>query len=265
MKHVTAVYFSPTGGTKTYVCALAEKLDENYTAVDLTSPAAREREYAFGPDDMVIFGAPVYAGRLPILPSGLYDRIRGDNTPAICAVTYGNREFDDALLEMKDICESRGFSCIAAAAWLAQHTYSDKLAGGRPDPADLQETLAFAEKIKEKLKAGNTDGPEIPGNHPYREGKRLPMHTEPGDRCTECGFCAGVCPAGAIRNGAGMEADGEKCIGCLACVKRCPRGARLVNDPELAAVREKLEPAFGGVHKENRYFLQPQTGDGKNK
>lgn len=256
MKKVTAVYFSPTKGTKKYTEAVARALDSGFTAIDLTNPKAREKEYHFGADDLVIFGAPVYAGRLPLYPEKLYGNITGENTPAIFAVTYGNREFDDALLETKDICESNGFIGIAAAAWLSEHTYSDKLAGGRPTEEDLAEAEAFGGKIAAKLAAEEEFAPlEVPGNRPYREGKQMPMKTAVTERCSECGLCTRICPTEAIDGGAGMEPDQSKCIGCLACVKRCMRSARIVDDPALAAVRQKLEPAFGGVHKLNQYFL----------
>jgi len=256
MKKTAAIYFSPTRGTKKYVTAMAKALDEGFTEIDLTSPETRKKEYSFGPEDLVVIGAPVYAGRLPLISGGLFDRIRGNQTPAIIAVTYGNREFDDALLEAKDICEAKGFVCIAAAGLLAEHTYSAKLAGGRPDEKDLEEAAAFARKAKELYESGKGLTPEVPGNRPYKESKRLPMKTEAGERCTECGLCAKTCPVSAIENGPGMEADGELCIGCLACVKRCPRGARFVCDPALAAIREKLEPNLGGVYKENRYYTK---------
>jgi len=49
------------------------------------------------------------------------------------------------------------------------------------------------------------------------------------DRCTLCGQCATVCPAGAIRmpgRGAGAPVyDYGKCVGCLCCLEICPAGA----------------------------------------
>ncbi len=259
MRKVTAIYFSPSRGTKKYVEAAAKALDADFAVIDLTDKKVRAENYHFGADDLVIFGAPVYAGRLPLYPEKLYGNITGENTPAIFTVTYGNREFDDALLETKDMCEENGFVGIAAAAWLSEHTYSDKLAGGRPTEEDLAEAADFAKKVAAALEAeagGEAFAPlEIPGNRPYKEGKQLPMKTVATERCSECGLCARICPVGAINDGAGFEADQSKCIGCLACVKRCMRSARIVDDPALGAIRQKLEPLFGGVHKANHYFL----------
>ncbi len=163
MKKVTAIYFSPTRGTKKYVEAAAKALDGDFTVIDLTNAKARAEKYHFGPDDLVIFGAPVYAGRLPLYPEKLYGNITGEKTPAIFTVTYGNREFDDALLETKDICEANGFVGIAAAAWLSEHTYSDKLAGGRPTEDDLSEAADFAAKIAAGLSSAVFEPLEITG------------------------------------------------------------------------------------------------------
>lgn len=285
---ITATYFSPTGGSRKYAEAISRGIDENFTVIDLTEQKNRKNTCTFGPDDLVVFSAPVYAGRLPILPEGLFRNLEGNGAAAVISVTYGNREFDDALLEMEDLCGQTGFKCVAAAAFLAQHTYTDKLAGGRPDKRDLQEAESFGRIVREwlekrqektdgKMYAGRGDlsqfSPDsqpsakilpadrlqpmdrIPGSRPYKESGRMPKHTETADFCSECGFCAKHCPTGAITYGAGMEADGELCIGCLACVRNCPRGARFVKDPGLSQIRERLEPAFGGIYKENRYFI----------
>jgi len=47
------------------------------------------------------------------------------------------------------------------------------------------------------------------------------------DRCTGCGACLAVCPAGAIRLVDGRaRTDRSRCTACGACVAVCPAGAR---------------------------------------
>lgn len=255
---VTAVYFSPTKGTKKYAEAVAGGISEEFQTIDLTKSENRNRAYQFGADDLVVVGAPVYAGRLPLLPEGLFTNLQGDGAKAVVLAVYGNRDFDDALLETVNVLQAQGFVCVCGAALLAEHTYSDKLAGKRPSPEDLAEAADFGRKIKAALEEGRLTSPQkMPGQEPYRkEAKRMPKYTETTELCTECGLCAKLCPVGAISLDADMTADGEKCIGCLACVKSCPRGGRKVNDPSLYEIQEKLEPAFGGVHKANQYFIE---------
>ena len=77
VKTVYAVYFSATGNTRKVVTtlanAIAQTLEIPLEVVDFTLPAAREGSYAFSPDDLVIFGMPTYAGKLPnkLLPLSL--------------------------------------------------------------------------------------------------------------------------------------------------------------------------------------------------
>ena len=66
-------------------------------------------EIVFSRHDIVVFGFPVYAGR--ILPEAL-DRLNsfhGNHTPCVITVTYGNRHYDDALLELFNNIKERGF------------------------------------------------------------------------------------------------------------------------------------------------------------
>ena len=63
---VTAVYFSPTGNTKKSVEAMAAALSDKYEVLDLTAYENRAVEREFGADEFVIFGMPVYAGRIPM-------------------------------------------------------------------------------------------------------------------------------------------------------------------------------------------------------
>jgi len=102
---------------------------------DLTYPAflpcAR-----LGARDLAIIGVPVYAGRVPEIAAHRLKEIKGAGTPAVVVAVYGNREFEDALVEMRDIAIAQGFEVVAAGAFIAEHSFStDELpiAAGRPD------------------------------------------------------------------------------------------------------------------------------------
>lgn len=255
MKKVTAVYFSPTGGTKKYVRAIAEKLSSEPQFIDLTDPQTRGKQYSFGKDDLVIFGAPVYAGRLPMIEGGIFDNFQGSNTAAVFTVSYGNREFDDALLEEKDILEARGFKGVAASGWIAPHTFSDRIAAGRPDAQDLQAVNTFAEQIKEILQKDDPGVLSVPGNRPYKDAKPMTLAPQATEDCIACGLCAKVCPTGVIDKEDVKKSDASRCIACLACVKKCPKHARTAENPALDAIRTKLEAALSAVHKEPQTFF----------
>lgn len=247
---VTAVSFSPTGNSRKSVCAIAKALGETYKEVDLTGQG---REKQFGSDDMVVFGAPVYGGRLF---KGFVERlagITGDKTPCVVTVTYGNRDYDDALLEFCDLLTAKGFLPIAAAALIGEHTYG-RIQVGRPNKTDLAEDAAFAEKVARKLRKGDYSQPNVPGNRPYKEGGNggsfVPLTS---DACIDCGRCRKECPMQAIAED-NRTIDPERCIACFRCIRRCPMGAKNMDVPaynEFAAMfSEKLKEP-----KSNAYFL----------
>lgn len=226
IKKVNAVYFSPMGGSKLYAEMLAGALSQKAEPLDLTDKEARARSYSFSAGDVVIVSAPVYAGRLPRIEGGIFERLKGDNTPAVCLVTYGNRDYDDALLELKNIMERQGFKCITAAALIAPHTYSDKAGAGRPDEEDKKIVYALAERIKQKLSADDFKEIKVKGNFPYKEYKGVPFVPKANGKCNNCGICAKVCPAGAILEDNPKATIKGKCLACFACVKKCPQKAR---------------------------------------
>ena len=131
-RRTTALYFSPTGGTRTYVRAVAAAMPHMGGEVDLTRPEERRKVHMFGADDVVVLGVPVYYGRVPEVP-GLLDGLQGEETPAVLLAVYGNRLIDDALAELSDLCAARGFRPLAAGAFVAPHTFSAKVAMGRPN------------------------------------------------------------------------------------------------------------------------------------
>ncbi len=98
---VWAVYFSATDTTKKIVTVLAGEaartLRAEYCEYDFTLPASRKDLLVFGPRDLVIFGTPVYAGRVPnVLLDFLKEYNKGNHACAVPVTVYGNRNYDDA-------------------------------------------------------------------------------------------------------------------------------------------------------------------------
>lgn len=260
IQKVTAAYFSPTGGTKAYAEGLASAWGPDFGKINLTVPAERAKKRDFGPDELVILGAPVYAGRLPSVEGGLFRALRGQGTPAVCLVSYGNRAYDDALLELMDLCTAQGFRCIAASAWIAPHTFSGKIGAGRPDASDREKLGIFAEEVQALLRKEIPEGsvPPVPGHRPYCPEKKMPFHPEADSRCIRCGRCVSACPVGAIDPASPDQTDAARCIDCLACVHACPVHARSIYHPSLADIGAGCEAAFLTPRREPEWFLAGQ-------
>lgn len=247
---VTAIYFSPTDTSRKGTCAIAKALGGTYNELDLTCQGAKAQ---YGSSEAVVFGAPVYGGRLF---KGFVERlaeVRGEKTPCIITVTYGNRDFDDALLELCDLVTAQGFIPVAAAALVGQHTYGS-IQVGRPNKEDLDEDAAFAEKVAKKLKNGDYSTPNVPGNRPYKEGGNggsfFPLTN---DACIDCGRCVAECPMRAIGQD-NRTIHTDRCIACFRCIRRCPVGAKHMDIPaynEFAAMfTERLK-----APRANAYFF----------
>ena len=166
-RRTTALYFSPTGGTRTYVRAVAAAMPHMGGEVDLTRPEERRKVHMFGADDVVVLGVPVYYGRVPEVP-GLLDGLQGEETPAVLLAVYGNRLIDDALAELSDLCAARGFRPLAAGAFVAPHTFSAKVAVGRPNAAG---TPGGGEAVGALVRPGIAREPALPQ---LSEGAVLP-------------------------------------------------------------------------------------------
>jgi ferredoxin len=252
IKTVSCVYFSPTGTTRTIVENIAEGMQAGKAGmVDFTKRSQRSAR-TFD-KEIVIIGVPVYYGRVPEEAVSCLALLTAKQTPAVLVAVYGNRAYDDALKELCDTAEARGFIPVAAGAFIGEHSYSSSacpIAQGRPDESDLEKARAFGHEVSKKM--SGLDSVEkavlnvVPGNFPYIEAKTLNLIKEARKNtsfapetdvalCTKCGKCVEVCPTGAVSPDETYITDKWQCIICHACVKICPENARIMQNESFDA------------------------------
>lgn len=284
--HITApllLGFSPTDTSRSVLRAVAEGMGHpGARYIDMAPRATGARGIRpdpaaipnLGDGDAILFAVPVYAGRVPESVelylravakqrNGTTDRSvpRPTVYPAVIVVVYGNRAYDDALVELYDLVEAAGFAPVAAAAFVGEHSYSSEktpVAVGRPNSADLRQARQFGGEVVQRLfdrpsMSAGADPPVLilPGQRPYRE--RKPRRSEAPstdiEQCILCGACAEACPLGIVTVTDRVETDATECIYCCACVKECPNGSRQVSSEHILHVAEWL----------HRNHAQPQS------
>ena len=267
-KKLHLIYFSPSGSTEKIVRRVASSITGLPVEThDLLTPASRKKEYAFGKDDVVIFGM-MTAGKLFTLSDELFDCLKADGTPFIGVVSFGNTYYGIALTEMLRRAEGRGFKVAALGAFVARHSIDPSLAEGRPDAKDMEIMADFGRKAYEKILGGDCELHDVPGTNwsswemgnkiiAYREEHPDEAYAIPpsykakaiSDACVKCGTCVRNCPVDAI-DIENKTFDLDKCIGCWGCVNRCPKHAITSTSAEMgdimkqcvAACQARLEP-----------------------
>lgn len=233
---------------------------ERVDHIDLTPPGTEDVMHDLTRDELTIIASPVYGGRIPSTAIERLKNLRADGSPAVLVVVYGNRAYEDALLELKDLATGLGFKAVAGAAFIGEHSYSTPetpIATGRPDEADLEKARAFGAKVKAKLdRLTSIPRLVVPGNRPYKERRvREPRspETEP-DTCILCGTCARICSTGVVTVSEAVKTEKEGCISCTACVKNCPTGARHWGDEGVKKMAEWLHTNYS-ARKEPEFFI----------
>ena len=242
-------HFSPTGGTKKVADAIAAGFNIPVAEMDLTKA---DSAVTLGEKDALMAVLPVYAGRVPQISLERLSALKGNGQKAVAVVVYGNREYDDALLETKDALEANGFFVVAAAAFIAEHSIARSIAAGRPDAEDEALCRQFAADVM--AKADNAAPVQVPGNTPYKEVKPSAFHPAANDTCTKCGTCAKECPTGAIPLDDPSHTDNERCINCMRCVAGCPMNSRALPEMFRAMITKMLNEHAAG-YKEPVVFL----------
>ena len=185
MKKIYNINFSPTGSSMEVAEEIIKAFGCEETVIDLCEEVTEEIHIES--DSLCLFSVPCYGGRIPKTAEERLLHIHGENTPAVVCVTFGNRDFEDALLELADLAEANGFSVIAACAAVMEHNIMHVFGKDRPDCSDKEELRKFSSAIIDKLKAGKSDRPIISGNRPYKERHSSPMPILVNETsCTHC-------------------------------------------------------------------------------
>ncbi len=287
--NIRAVYFSGTGTTAKLTSAIADRLAEELAAqpeagedysraedIDFTPPQARRTKYKFLENDLVVFGMPVIAGRVPNVLLKFLNTLQGGGALTVPIVLYGNRDFDDALIELRDILQERGFHVIGAAAFIGEHSFSRILAAGRPDSSDMELSSDFARRLAGKIHRHGAEKLRMAAPVPVGGDRPLRPYYKPQDRdgnsidilkvkprlnaelCSGCGTCIDACPMGSITRQnlpQHIAPITGICIKCCACVKKCPAGAWYFDDPGFLYHKQELEKMHAGFRREPAIYL----------
>lgn len=260
-RKINTLYFSATGTTQRIVLGIAQELVQLFgfeakdKAFNFTWPEFRACDISYTEDDLVIVGVPVYAGRVPNVLLDFLNTVKGNGALAVPVVVYGNRNYDDALIELKDILEEDGFKVIAGGAFIGEHAFSETLAQNRPDEKDMAIVRGFAHQIYSKIiTQKKLPSIYVKGNKPYRK-YYMPKDKEDNsvdirkvtpktnDSCIDCKLCVNVCPMGSIDHDNVAKLNGI-CIKCGACIKNCPVDAKYYDDPGYLEHKLELEINF---------------------
>lgn len=250
-----SLYFSPTGGTEKVSRLITCAWDCEINEINLITEAHKLYNIVFKPEDVVFISVPSFSGRIPCIVADMLKIIKGNKALGVLTAVYGNRAYEDTLIELKDCMETSDFICIAAVAANAEHSIMHQYGAGRPDSMDITELKEFSSKIKAAISShtyGNSV--KVPGNRPYREVGKGSLKPAAAEKCIGCGKCSAECPIGAIPSNAPSETDTDKCIGCMHCISVCPVKARSLNKEVLNAVALKMQP-LSAIRKPNELFI----------
>ena len=248
------IVFSPTGGTKKVDDYLTGALEGDVTTVDLTESKQDFDAVSLTKENVAVISVPSYGGRVPAVAAGRLVMVHGNGARAVLVCVYGNRAYEDTLVELEDASKRAGFQVVGAVAAIAEHSIARQFAAGRPDALDAAQLSDFVKQIQHKLSGADNSEPAIPGNRPYKKSGGVGMVPKATKECTNCGICAEKCPVQAIDRENPKKVDEKTCISCMRCVAVCPQDARKLNPVMLSAASLMLKKVCS-ERKECELFL----------
>ena len=183
---VSVFHFSPTGSSERIANRLAASLSTRVEEFDLSAQTLAR--HSVSGKSLAIVAVPVYRGRVPARAVEAIRLISGNGAYCVSLVVYGNRAYEDALIELNDLLTERGFRVFSSAAFIAQHSIIEEIAAGRPDAQDFAVLNDFAASIHDAFFSERFNcPPEVPGNRPYIESPSQPLTPLATEACDACG------------------------------------------------------------------------------
>lgn len=261
---VKIICFSPTGTVRQITKSIVKGMGfSDAELIDITLPDYRNHSIKTGANELLVIGVPVYVGRIPSIASEWLNSLSANKTPVVCVVVYGNRDYDDALIELKNIAIERGCIPVACGAFIGEHSFSSEetpASAGRPDDSDICLAESFGTEIAEKVKTINSldtiDEIKVPGLYPYRNDNKTWVidFIDVTDECNQCGLCAELCPVAAIDSLNSSSININKCILCCACIKNCKNKARRMKPGQMKDAAVRVSEKFS-ERKEPEIFI----------
>ena len=245
---INIVFSSPAGSTGHVARIVETTLSAKGAPAAVLDLKAPENAALFGdrvramlPGDFLFVGSPVYRD-LAVPPvmrfvADLPDNCRGYAVPF---VTWGGAFSGIALWQMGTALAGKGFALAGAAKVLGLHSMMWRSASpvgqGHPDGEDDRAIAAFVLDLWERSRSGGIRplDPSVLDYHPphqtetakAKRGKPWVVVPKTVDerKCTACGVCVEVCPAGAVDLDP-FPVIAPACFDCFNCVRLCPEDA----------------------------------------
>ncbi len=218
------VVFSPTGGTRKVADAVMDGISKDRIYIDLSEPGFKGTYVQVGDGDIVVIAVPSFGGRAAPLAMQRLKLLKGNGARCVLVCAYGNRAYEDSIVEMQDVATSIGLKVVAAIAAVTSNSIVPEYGAGRPSKKDLDELTRYGTEVASK----ETPLSSVPGNRPYKKELGTKLVPQPTSACNKCGKCAASCPTNAIDT-ATFKANKSACVSCMRCIRDCDRGARKIN------------------------------------
>lgn len=242
------IVFSPTGGTRKVADAVMDGISEDRVLVDLAEPGFTGNGVNVTGDDIVVVAMPSFGGRAAPIAIQRFRLLKGNGARCVLVCAYGNRAYEDSLVEMQDVATESGFKVVSVIAAVTSNSIVPEYGAGRPSVKDLEQLKGYGSMVASKT----TPVSSVPGNRPYKKELGVKLVPQPTSACNGCGKCAESCPTKAIDSKT-FKASKADCASCMRCIRDCDRDARKINGMMVSLLKMMIGKQCKSP-KENELF-----------